>query len=434
MNDRRSPDPVALACELVQVPSVTPDDHGCQAILMRQLETLGFVIHPLPFGAVKNFYARLGSSGRHFCFAGHSDVVTPGVASQWRFSPFAGTIADGLLHARGVCDMKGALAAMVAGVARFLAKRPDFADHDTLSFLITGDEEGEALDGTVRMLEWLQARGETLDYCLVGEPTSTAVLGDCIKNGRRGSLNGRIVIAGVQGHVAYPDLATNPIHAALSLLDPLARHVFDTGNTDFSPTSLQFTAIQAGGSATNVIPATLTAAFNIRFNTEQTPKSLEGTLRRLLDAALFQFQIKMATRRQRVSDETVHVGYGEEQTRQPTKLPLDMELELVTQDPRLTYTLELAVSGLPFRTAGGELLDALRRAVVSVTGLKPRLSTGGGTSDARFIARVCPETVEFGLVGTTMHKVDERCPVKDLEQLAAVYCRLLEEVFPPRRA
>ncbi|MBF0177305.1 MAG: succinyl-diaminopimelate desuccinylase [Magnetococcales bacterium] len=382
------PDPVALAIDLVQSPSVTPSDHGCQEILLRHLEAMGFAIHRCRFGQVENFYARLGHTGQNFCFAGHTDVVTPGDQERWQAPPFAGTILDGQLIARGICDMKGALAAMVTATARFLAERPDFARDNSLSFLVTGDEEGDAVDGTVRILEWLGARGEKLDYCLVGEPTSTATLGDGIKNGRRGSLNGRLRVQGIQGHVAYPHLAINPIHAAVTLLAPLVHHVFDTGNADFSPTSLQLTSIQAGGPATNVIPDGLMAAFNIRFNTEQTPGTLERTLRQILDTAV------------------------------------------AAEDARLTYTLDLAVTGLPFQTSGGSFLAALRRAVQAATGSDPQLSTGGGTSDARFIARVCPQTVEFGLVGTTMHKINEQCPIADLERLTRVYHRLLQEIFP----
>ncbi|MEO5371821.1 MAG: succinyl-diaminopimelate desuccinylase [Magnetococcus sp. DMHC-1] len=379
--------PLPLAIELVQTPSITPADHGCQEILIRHLAALGFTIHRCRFGVVDNFYARLGSTGRNFCFAGHSDVVTPGATDQWQFPPFAGSLHNGHLIARGICDMKGALAAMVTAVARFLAERPDFAQHDSLSFLVTGDEEGDAVDGTVRILEWLASRQESLDYCLVGEPTSSAILGDCIKNGRRGSLNGRLTLHGVQGHVAYPHLAANPIHAAMTALDHLTRHAFDAGNADFDPTSLQWTAINAGGSATNVVPATLTAAFNIRFNTEQTPATLEHTLRHILDQAV------------------------------------------AACGPRFSYTLDLTVTGLPFRTPEGPFLAAMRRAIRSVTGQEALLSTGGGTSDARFIARSCPQTIEFGLVGTTMHKINEQCPVADLEQLTRVYHHLLGEIF-----
>ncbi|MBF0624287.1 MAG: succinyl-diaminopimelate desuccinylase [Magnetococcales bacterium] len=383
-------DPVELATALVRAPSVTPRDHGCQTILIRHLEALGFTIHRLRFGQVENFYARRGQTAPNFCFAGHSDVVGPGDASLWRSPPFDARVADGELVGRGICDMKGALAAMAVAVEGFLTAHPGFghtAAPGSLSFLITGDEEGDALDGTVRVLDWLQQRGETLDWCLVGEPTASAVVGDCVKNGRRGSLNGRIVFQGIQGHVAYPHRALNPIHAALGALKELADHVFDTGNADFEPTSVQFTGLSAGDGSTNVVPGLCEAAFNIRFNTEQTPASLTATLQTILDRAV-----------------------------------------AAVPGGRFSYHLETTVSGLPFRSRGGPLLEAIHR--VRGTQAPPlELSTGGGTSDARFIARVCPQTFEWGLVGTTMHKVDERCPVADLHHLTALYQRLLEELF-----
>ena len=278
------PTPLALATALIRAPSVTPSDHGCQSLLIRHLETMGFAIHPLRFGSVENFYARLGTGGTHLCFAGHTDVVAAGDPDRWRTPPFAAALQDGVLTGRGACDMKGALAAIVAAVARFLAGRPRFASQHSLSFLITGDEEGMATDGTVRVLAWLAERGERFDACLVGEPTSQERLGDCIKNGRRGSLNGEITLFGRRGHVAYPHLAENPIHGAMVLLDRLARLKFDAGNDHFPATAIQFTNINAGDGSTNVIPGRLTAGFNIRFSPESTPEGMEKRIRAVLDA------------------------------------------------------------------------------------------------------------------------------------------------------
>nr|A0L3N2.2 RecName: Full=Succinyl-diaminopimelate desuccinylase; Short=SDAP desuccinylase; AltName: Full=N-succinyl-LL-2,6-diaminoheptanedioate amidohydrolase [Magnetococcus marinus MC-1] len=377
-------DPVALARALIQAPSVTPMDHGCQDLLIRHLEDLGFTVHRLRFGHVENFYARLGSKGRNFTFAGHTDVVGAGDTSRWSSDPFAATLEEGYITGRGAVDMKGGLACMVAATARFLAARPHFAQQHSLSFLITGDEEGDALDGTLKVLQWLESQQEKMDYCLVGEPTSAAQLGDCIKNGRRGSVNGRLTIRGVQGHVAYPHLVDNPIHRAAPVLAAISSMTFDQGDRFFQPTSLQFTAVQSGGSATNVVPGELTAGFNIRFSAMHTPESLEARIRQVLDGA------------------------------------------------EVDYDLQMMTSGLPFITEGGPLVEAVKATVAQVTGLEPQLSTGGGTSDARFISRHCVQTVEFGLVGSTMHKVDERVPVADLEVLTEVYRRLLERLYPPQ--
>ncbi|MEG3641167.1 succinyl-diaminopimelate desuccinylase [Magnetococcus sp. PR-3] len=377
-------DPVTLARALIQAPSVTPMDHGCQDLLIRHLEDLGFTVHRLRFGHVENFYARLGTKGRNFAFAGHTDVVGPGDESRWTSGPFEAAVDDeGFITGRGAVDMKGGLACMIAATARFLTARPDFAQHDSLSFLITGDEEGDAVDGTIKVLQWMDEQQEKMDYCLVGEPTSAGKLGDCIKNGRRGSVNGCLSIHGVQGHVAYPHLVDNPIHRGAPALAAISTLVFDEGDDFFQPTSLQFTALQSGGTATNVVPGELTAGFNIRFSAQHTPESLEARIRQELDRC------------------------------------------------GVSYDLEMVTSGLPFITEGGPLVDAVKQTVAQTTGMTPELSTGGGTSDARFISHHCDQTIEFGLVGNSMHKVDEKVPVADLETLTEVYRRLLENLYPP---
>lgn len=381
------PSPVELTAALVQVASITPQDHGCQARLMDPLRAMGFTLHPLRFDTVDNFYARLGTRGKNFCFAGHTDVVTAGDQALWRSDPFAATIQDGILTGRGVCDMKGGLAAMVVATARFLRKRPDFTEKNSLSFLVTGDEEGDAIHGTVRVLTWLEQRQERLDFCLVGEPTCEKMLGDGLKRGRRGSLNGEIILHGRQGHVAYPTLADNPIHRAAPMLDQVANLPFDAGNAHFPATHLQWTNIHAGDGSSNVIPGTLTATFNVRFSPESTPESLEHLIRTVLDQTV----------------------------------------------PPSTYTLNTRVSGLPFLTPDGPLLAAMDKSVRHVTGLTPTPSTGGGTSDARFISQVCPQTLEFGLLYPSIHKINEQANVRDLELLTAIYEHLLHTLFPPHQ-
>lgn len=379
--------PLELAVALIQVPSVTPQDHGCQAVVRGFLQSLGFTVHSLRFGEVDNLYARIGTCGKNFCFAGHTDVVTPGDPAAWRSPPFAAAVHDGLLIGRGASDMKGGVAAMLAATARFLRTHPRFPEENSLSFLITGDEEGVAVEGTVRVLEWLRNRQERLDYCLVGEPTCMHTLGDGLKNGRRGSLNGVLIVHGRQGHVAYPHLADNPIHRIAPLLDRLARHTFDAGNAYFPATSLQFTNIHAGDGSNNVIPGSVRVTFNFRFGTESTPEGLEQQLRHLLDQ----------------------------------------------EQPTIAYTLTTQLSGLPFLTAGGVLLEAVGRSVREITGVVPTPSTGGGTSDARFIFLDCPQTVEFGLLSASIHQVDEQVAIADLEQLACVYERILHTLFLPDR-
>ncbi|MBF0187667.1 MAG: succinyl-diaminopimelate desuccinylase [Magnetococcales bacterium] len=398
MNSSKLPqrgDPLPLAQALIQCPSVTPEDHGCQDILIWRLEALGFTITKLRFGRILNFYAvrpiladstETTTTTPNLCFAGHTDVVPAGDPKSWSADPFGAEVRDGWLIGRGACDMKGGLAAMVAAVERFLNDPPQGITGGSLSFLITGDEEADAVDGTAKVLEWMEQHDAIPDLCLVGEPTSAAILGDGVKSGRRGSVNGVITIKGVQGHVAYPQRANNPMHAALPALATLAAVRFDEGTADFEATRLQFTEMASGdATTTNVIPGEMRARFNIRFNTQHTPESLEARIRQALDA--------------------------------------------MTEDPDVRYDLEMNVSGLPFLSQEGQLLDALTQAVTSVTGKPPVRSTGGGTSDARFIARYCPQTVEFGLVGQTMHKVDEATKVDDLYGLTDIYHAFLTRVF-----
>ncbi|MBF0195165.1 MAG: succinyl-diaminopimelate desuccinylase [Magnetococcales bacterium] len=373
---------VELAQALIKTPSITPQDLGCQEIIIKRLKAMGFKVYPLRFGVVENFYARLGNSGKNFCFAGHTDVVAPGDNSGWRSDPFAAEIKDGHLWGRGACDMKGAIASMVVAFEKFLKANPNFSKDNSLSFLITGDEEGDAVDGTVRVLDWLNDNNEKLDYCLVGEPTCVAKLGDCLKNGRRGSINGVINFQGKQGHVAYPHLADNPIHKASPALVKLTAIKFDEGDEHFPATSMQFTNIKAGDGSTNVVPGTLEAGFNIRFSPQNTPESLEKKIRAVLD------------------------------------------------DPdHPDYKLTLKLSGLPFLSQDGTLRSALDKSIKESLKHEAQSSTGGGTSDARFISQVCAQTIEFGLVGSSMHKLNEGVAIADLEELTQVYHRLLVNVF-----
>jgi len=365
-------DPVPLAQGLIRCKSVTPDDAGAQDVLTAALERLGFAVTRLRFGAIENLFARIGDAGPHFCFAGHTDVVPAG-ADGWRHDPFGGAIVDGVLYGRGACDMKGGVAAFVAAAASYLqAGRPA----GSISLLITGDEEGVATDGTVRVLDWMAANGQVPDFCLVGEPTCPVRLGDVVKIGRRGSLNARITIQGVQGHVAYPHRADNPAHRLVRALAALTAAPLDAGSDWFEPSSLQITSIDIANKASNVIPASASAALNIRFNDRHSGASLGAWLR----AALAQHAER--------------------------------------------FDLDVAISGESFLTQPGPLVDTLRGAIARVTGVEPKLDTGGGTSDARFITKLCP-VAEFGLVGATMHKVDERTSVGDLRALAGAYAAIL---------
>jgi succinyl-diaminopimelate desuccinylase len=363
-----SADPLPLAQALLRCPSVTPADAGAQDVLAGGLSALGFRVERLRFGAIENLYARIGTAGPHLCFAGHTDVVPPGAAA-WSVDPFGGEVRDGVLYGRGAVDMKGGIAAFVAACARRIAEG---APAGSISLLITGDEEGDATDGTVRVLEWMAANGEIPDFCLVGEPTSRARLGDTIKIGRRGSLNARITIHGMQGHSAYPQRADNPVHRLVAALHAMLAAPLDAGTEWFEPSTLQVTSIDVGNPASNVIPARAEAKLNVRFNDRHTGASLEAWLRATL--------ARHAER----------------------------------------FDLDVKVSGESFLTRAGAPVERLRRAITETTGVEPQLDTGGGTSDARFIARRCP-VAEFGLVGTTMHQGDERVPVAELRALADAY-------------
>ncbi len=373
-------DPVPLAQALIRCRSVTPDDAGAQDVLAAALEALGFRVTRLRYGAVENLFARIGDAGPHFCFAGHTDVVPAG-ADGWRHDPFGAEIAEGVLYGRGACDMKGGVAAFVAAAASYLQGGPPAG---SISLLITGDEEGVATDGTVRVLDWMAERKQVPDFCLVGEPTCPVRLGDVVKIGRRGSLNARIVVHGVQGHVAYPHRADNPAHRLVRALAALTAAPLDAGSDWFQPSSLQITSIDIGNKATNVIPASASAALNIRFNDHHSGAALSAWLRAVLAQHAERFD------------------------------------------------LDIAISGESFLTQPGPLVDTLRGAIARVTGLEPKLDTGGGTSDARFIARFCP-VAEFGLIGATMHQVDECVPVEELRALSRIYAGVLDD-FLPRRA
>ena len=382
-------DPAILAAELIRRPSVTPKDEGAMEIVARTLEGLGFTCHRLTFAdpgsngekadPIANLYARKGAGSPNLCFAGHTDVVPVGVAQNWSFEPFSAVLKDGVLCGRGAVDMKGAIAAFVAAAEAFLAKRgTNFTG--SISFLITGDEEGVAINGTRKVLDWLEARGETVDACVVGEPTSAAQLGDMIKIGRRGSMTGRLTVEGVQGHVAYPHLADNAAHRLVALLGGLTARSLDDGTAHFQKSGLQVTTIDIGNPTTNVIPGQARATFNIRFNDLWTSAKLKSWVKEALDAV------------------------------------------------DSAYELTWEVSGESFLVPPGKVSDCLTGAIHAVTGLEPELSTTGGTSDARFIHRHCP-VAEFGLVNETMHKVDERVDVADITRLVAIYGGFLDRFF-----
>ena len=380
-------DPVSLAGALIRCPSVTPADKGALDVLQDALAALGFRCHRLPFSEpgtpdVDNLYAVIGDGRPNFCFAGHTDVVPPGETGDWAVEPFAGTVRDGVLHGRGAADMKSAIAAFVAAAAGFLRDRGDAAFGGSISLLITGDEEGPAINGTVKMLRWLEDQGHTLDACVVGEPTNPAELGEMIKIGRRGSLNAVITVTGTQGHVAYPHLADNPIHHLVAMLSALTAEPLDAGNDHFQPSSLQLTSVDVGNPATNVIPATATARLNIRFNDMHSGESLSSWLRRTCREAA----------------------------------------------PDARHEIKISISGESFLTPPGPLSTLAVDAVEAELGRRPELSTTGGTSDARFIKNHCP-VLEFGLVGQTMHKVDEQVAVADIEALSRIYRRLLDGYF-----
>jgi len=365
--------------DLIREPSVTPFDADCQTLMIRRLEAIGFRIERLRFGDVDNFWARRGDQAPVFCFAGHTDVVPTGPIEQWKIPPFEPRIEDGMLTGRGAADMKGSLAAMVVACERFVAAHPDH--RGSIAYLITSDEEGVAVDGTVRVVETLEARQEKIDWCLVGEPSSTAQVGDVIKNGRRGSLGGTLTVHGRQGHVAYPHLADNPIHRALPALAELAAETWDHGNEFFPATSFQISNINAGTGANNVIPGDMEVVFNFRFSTELT----------------------------------------ETQLRERT--------ESVLQRHGLNYTLNWKLSGHPFLTPRGDLVDAAVTAIKQVTGRDTELSTSGGTSDGRFIAPTGAQVVELGPVNKTIHQINECVSANDLDTLTDIYEQLLKKLL-----
>lgn len=373
---------LVLAQELIRQPSVTPDDAGCLDRIAERLRPLGFEIEWLTFGGaddpdahgperIRNLWARRGQSSPLLCFLGHVDVVPTGPEAQWRHPPFSATVEDGRLYGRGAADMKGSVAAFVTALERVLADGD--ALNGSLAVLLTADEEGPARDGTRRVVQTLQARGETIDYCIVGEPSSERVLGDTLRVGRRGSLTGHVQVHGIQGHVAYPDQARNPIHDALPALDALASRRWDEGDEAFPPTSFQLSNVHAGTGADNVIPGSLEATFNFRFAPCQTAESLKDAVRSVLDA---------------------HA---------------------------LTYDVSWRLSGEPFVTRDGALVDAMETAIEAETGQRPVRSTGGGTSDGRFVAPTGAETVEFGPLNATIHQIDEHVEVEDLSTLSRCY-------------
>lgn len=367
-----------LAEQLISRRSVTPEDGGCQALIADRLQALGFLCEILTFGPadarVTNLWAvRRGNdpAGKLLVFAGHTDVVPTGPLDQWHSDPFVPTHRDGELYGRGAADMKTSLAAMVVAVEEFIAAAPGHSG--SVAFLLTSDEEGPAVDGTVKVCKWLEDRGERLDYCIVGEPTSVKALGDMIKNGRRGSLSGKLKVRGVQGHIAYPHLARNPIHDVAPALAELVGIQWDTGNPYFSPTGWQVSNIHGGTGATNVIPGELVIDFNFRFSTESSPQSLKDRVHAVLDRH------------------------------------------------DLQYDLGWTLGGEPFLTPAGELSEALKQAIRTHTGLSTELSTTGGTSDGRFIAKICPQVIEFGPLNATIHKIDERVLVASLDPLKNIY-------------
>jgi succinyl-diaminopimelate desuccinylase len=370
---------LALTEELIALSSVTPDDKGCQRRLIELLAPLGFRCETVQSGNVTNLWARKGAQQPLIVFAGHTDVVPTGPVEQWRSDPFVPTVRDGKLYGRGAADMKTSIAAMVVAVEEFTAAHPDHKG--SIGFLITSDEEGPATDGTVVVCDKLKERGERLDYCIVGEPTSTNRLGDMIKNGRRGSMSGRLTVKGVQGHIAYPQMAKNPIHLAAPALAELVAEQWDDGNEYYLPTSWQMSNIHGGAGASNVIPGEVVIDFNFRFSTASTIDGLQQRVHAILDK------------------------YG------------------------FDYELKWTVSGLPFLTPRGNLSDALSEAIKAETGVTAELSTTGGTSDGRFIAQICPQVVEFGPPNASIHKIDEHIEVRFIDPLKNIYRRTLENLL-----
>jgi succinyl-diaminopimelate desuccinylase len=370
---------LALTEELISLSSVTPHDKGCQQRLIELLSPLGFICETVQSGDVTNLWARKGTAQPLVVFAGHTDVVPTGPLEQWQSAPFTPTHRDGKLYGRGAADMKTSIAAMVVAVEEFLAVH---ADHKgSIGFLITSDEEGPAVDGTVVVCDMLKARGERLDYCIVGEPTSTDRLGDMIKNGRRGTMSGKLTVKGIQGHIAYPHMAKNPIHLAAPALAELVAEKWDDGNEYYLPTSWQMSNIHGGTGASNVIPGEVVIDFNFRFSTASTVEGLQQRVHALLDRHGFE------------------------------------------------YTLAWTVGGLPFLTPRGDLSDALAGAIRDETGIETELSTTGGTSDGRFIAQICPQVIEFGPPNASIHKIDEHIEVRYIDPLKNIYRRTLENLL-----
>ncbi|MCG9545726.1 succinyl-diaminopimelate desuccinylase [Vibrio sp. Isolate33] len=370
---------LALAKDLISRQSVTPEDAGCQELMINRLKALGFEIEVMVFEDTTNFWARRGTEAPLFAFAGHTDVVPAGPIDQWNTKPFEPTIVDGFLHGRGAADMKGSLASMIVAVEQFIAEHPDHTG--SIGFLITSDEEGPFINGTVRVVETLMARGENIDMCIVGEPSSTEFVGDVVKNGRRGSITGDLTIKGTQGHVAYPHLANNPVHSSLLAINELATTEWDKGNDYFPPTSFQIPNVSAGTGASNVIPGEFNVQFNLRFSTELSNDIIVERITTTLDKYDFE------------------------------------------------YDLKWTFNGDPFLTDAGSLLDAIVDAVGHVNDVKPALLTTGGTSDGRFIARMGGQVVELGPVNATIHKVNECVKVADLEKLTDMYERTLVNLF-----
>jgi len=364
-----------LAQQLISRRSLTPKDEGCLELIGSHLQPLGFKLEFMRCGDVDNLWARRGSSSPVVCFAGHTDVVPTGPVEKWHSDPFTPTVLDGMLYGRGAADMKGSLAAFVTSIEKFVSLHPQH--QGSIALLLTSDEEGIAVDGTVRMVEALQARGEKLDYCIVGEPTSVSKTGDTIKNGRRGSLSGTLTVKGVQGHIAYPHLVKNPIHLAAPAIAELAATTWDNGNEYFPPTSWQISNIHGGTGATNVVPGTVEILFNFRFSTASTVEGLKSRVHGILDRH---------------------------------------ELE---------YDLKWEFSGKPYLTPRGDLVEAVSTAIKQIAGIETELSTSGGTSDGRFIVDICPQIIELGPLNTTIHKLNECVAVADLDALSEIYCDVL---------